>query len=233
MNSETIEFLNAFSGGKYEVKIFPNRTAWLKGRSNTIGASEAAAVIGKSPWMNEVELWERKRGKAVEEKYNADMSRGQRSEAHIRELYGIEMGVDVFDGTNIMLVSKEYPFMSCTLDGAYLENSEENYNINQITPVILEIKSARRTGYSWNNDSVPEHYLVQILHQFAVTGWDKAVLRARFFASPNYPLAVEQSYVFYRKDYEREIDSLICREMQFWETNVKGGERPSVKMPSI
>lgn len=233
MNDDTIKLMRAFSYGKYEVKSFSDRTSWLKGRCNTIGASEAAAVIGKSPWMNEVELWERKRGKEVKENTNASMSRGTRSEAHIRELYGIEMGVDVFDGTNIMLVSKEYPFMSCTLDGAYLENSEENYNINQITPVILEIKSARRIGDSWNNDFVPEHYLIQILHQFAVTGWNKAVLRVRFFARPNYPLAVEQSYVFYRKDYEREIDSLICREMQFWETNVKGGERPSVKMPLI
>lgn len=232
MNDETVKLMLDFSYDKYEVRRFSDRIAWLKGRCNTIGASEAASVLGLSPWMNEVELWERKRGKEVKENTNASMNRGTRSEAHIRELYAIEMGVGVFDGTNIMLVSKEYPFMSCTLDGAYLENSDGNYNGDQITPVILEIKSAQKND-SWNNDSVPEHYLIQILHQFAVTGWNKAVLRVRFFASPNYPLAVEKSYVFLRKDYEHEIDALICREMQFWETNVEGGVRPSVKMPSI
>lgn len=232
MNDETVKLMRGFSYGKYEVKSFSDRTSWLKGRSNTIGASEAAAVLGMSPWMNEIELWERKRGKEVKENTNASMNRGTRSEAHIRELYGIEMGVGVFDGTNIMLVSKEYPFMSCTLDGAYLENSDGNYNEKQITPVILEIKSAQKND-SWNNDSVPEHYLIQILHQFAVTGWDKAVLRVRFFASPNYPTAFEKSYFFYRKDYENEINALVFNEMRFWETNVKGGVRPPVKMPSI
>lgn len=232
MNDDTIKLMRAFSYGKYEVKSFSDRTSWLKGRCNTIGASEAAAVIGKSPWMNEVELWERKRGKEVKENTNASMSRGTRSEAHIRELYGIEMGVHVFDGTNIMLVSKEYPFMSCSLDGFYIDPRDDNCIGDQIKPIILEIKSAQKND-SWNNDTIPEHYLIQILHQFAVTGWEKAVLRARFFASPNYPLAVEKSYVFLRKDYEQEIDSLICREMQFWETNVKGDKRPSVKMPSI
>ena len=228
MKIKTIEFLNAFSDGKYEIKIFPDRTAWLKGRSNTIGASEAAAVIGKSPWMNEVELWERKRGKAVEEKCNADMSRGQRSEAHIRELYSIEMGYDILDGTNIMLVSNEYPFMSCTLDGILLEHDKDWSEI----PVIFEIKSSRKNDM-WGDDTIPEHYLIQILHQFAVTGWDKAVLRVRFFASPNYPTAFEKSYLFYRKDYEYEINALVFNEMRFWEANVKGGGRPSVKMPSI
>ena len=224
----TVEFLKSFSDGKYEVNTFPDRTAWLKGRSNTIGASEAAAVIGRSPWMNEVELWERKRGKAVEEKCNADMSRGQRSEAHIRELYSIEMGYDILDGTNIMLVSNEYPFMSCTLDGILLEHDKDWPEI----PVVFEIKSSRKNNM-WGDSTIPEHYLIQILHQFAVTGWDKAVLRVRFFASPNYPTAVEKSYVFYRKDYEYEINALVFNEMRFWETNVKGGARPSVKMPSI
>ena len=226
MNDDTIKLMRGFSYGKYEVKSFSDRTSWLKGRFNTIGASEAAAVIGKSPWMNEVELWERKRGKAVEEKCNADMSRGQRSEAHIRELYSIEMGYDILDGTNIMLVSNEYPFMSCTLDGILLEHDKDEI------PVIFEIKSSRKNDM-WGDDTIPEHYLIQILHQFAVTGWDKAVLRVRFFASPNYPTAFEKSYLFYRKDYEYEINALVFNEMRFWETNVKGGARPSVKMPSI
>lgn len=228
MNDDTIKLMRAFSYGKYEVKSFSDRTAWLKGRCNTIGASEAAAVLGKSPWMNEVELWERKRGKAVEEKYNADMSRGRESEEHIRELYSIEMGYDILDGTNIILVSTENPFMSCTLDGILLEHDKDWSEI----PVVFEIKSSRKNDM-WGDDTIPEHYLIQILHQFAVTGWDKAVLRVRFFASPNYQKAVEKSYVFYRKDYENEINTLVCREMQFWETNVKGGKRPPVKMPSI
>lgn len=224
----TIEGLLNFANGKYHVMRYADRAAWLKGRCNTIGASEAAAVLGKSPWMNEVELWERKRGKEVEEKCNANMTRGQRSEAHIRELYSIEMGYDILDGTNIILVSTENPFMSCTLDGILLEHDKDWSEI----PVVFEIKSARKNDM-WGNDTIPDHYLIQVLHQLAVTGWDKAILRVRFFASPGYEAAWEKSYTFLREDYEDQIEALISKERWFWEFNVKNGHKPSIKMPEI
>ena len=46
-----------------ERKTFSNRAEWLAGRTNGIGASEAAATIGISPFMSTYELWEEKTGK--------------------------------------------------------------------------------------------------------------------------------------------------------------------------
>ena len=44
--------------------IITNEAEWLKARLKGIGGSEAAAIIGKSPWCSNVELWRRKTGRA-------------------------------------------------------------------------------------------------------------------------------------------------------------------------
>ena len=44
-----------------------NRTEWLKERNNGIGASDAAAILGLSPYMSNQRLWEIKTGRFVPE----------------------------------------------------------------------------------------------------------------------------------------------------------------------
>ena len=39
------------------------REEWLEARKGTIGGSEAAAVLGKSPWLTNTQLWEDKTGR--------------------------------------------------------------------------------------------------------------------------------------------------------------------------
>ena len=43
---------------------FETREEWLEGRSIGIGASEAAAAIGMSPWQTTLDLWKLKTGNA-------------------------------------------------------------------------------------------------------------------------------------------------------------------------
>ena len=43
---------------------YENREEWLAARKAGIGASEAAAVIGKSSFMSNMELWRLKTGRA-------------------------------------------------------------------------------------------------------------------------------------------------------------------------
>ena len=39
-----------------------NREEWLQARRRGIGGSDAAAVLGLSPWKSNVRLWEEKTG---------------------------------------------------------------------------------------------------------------------------------------------------------------------------
>lgn len=219
-------FLDAEADEFYTTQLYFDREEWLKGRTKTLGASDAAAVIGKSPWMTELDLWKAKTGKAKPTKSNADMERGHLSEEHIRELYAIEMGRTVYDGTGIILTSKYFPCMSCTLDGIIAPKSGER------TPTILEIKSVN-FHQGWQGDEIPTHYLAQVLHQMAVTGWEKAILRARFCAHEGWEMASERSYQFLYEDYKDQINALVDREEMFWRKYVVGGKRPPVTMPVI
>ena len=93
-------------GENYFVTEYANRSDWLKGRHNYLGASDAASVLGISPWMTNVQLYENKVNPVVDEKPPTEqMLRGIKSDSHIRELYAIESGDDVEDVTGKVLVS--------------------------------------------------------------------------------------------------------------------------------
>ena len=222
---EELNVLRDKSNGMYYAVGYSNRSAWLDGRANGIGASEVAAVLGKSPWMTERELWESKvNPSSRKHNGNADTERGSRSEEHIRELYGIEMGCRVYDGTNIILRSAEYPFMTASLDGFILEKDG---------PCVMEIKSVRKSGGDWSDDTMPNYYLLQVLAQLVVTGWKEAILVARFCRSQGWDKAFERTYRIYASDYGDAMTKLVGKVASFWTNNVLANKAPGVRVPSI
>lgn len=210
----------------YTVYKYENRKDWLFARKGHIGASDAAAVVGLSPWMTNVQLYDDKTSPFdVKEIKSAMIERGVRSEPHIRELYAIESGDAVQDGTGIMLVSNEHRFMSCTLDGACIDKDGK--------PYILEIKSVNWTRKWSRGYSIPNYYFIQLLHQMVVTGWDKAVLLARIIM-PSGDEVITRKYIVNRDDVKLLMTGLIEKESEFAKS-IENGIRPNliVPIPSI
>lgn len=208
----------------YSIEEYANRSDWLKGRHKYIGASDAASVLGISPWMTNVQLYENKVNPIGKEKPPTEqMLRGIKSESHIRELYAIESGDEVEDGTGKVLVSHDNPFMSCTLDGACLDKNGR--------PYILEIKSVNYSRH-WSNKSLPDHYFIQCLHQLAVTGWDRAVLVARIVMPADGDVVTRKFNISYEEN-EGLIESLVCKERDFWNDHVLKGVKPNKILPNI
>ena len=210
----------------YTVFEFGNRKDWLFARKEHIGASDASAVLGLCPWRTNVQLWEEKMSdEEPVEIVNPNIERGIKSEPHIRELYAIESGDSVQDGTGIMLVSNKHRFMSCTLDGACIDKDGK--------PYILEIKSVNWTRKWSRGNSIPDYYFIQLLHQMVVTGWDKAVLLARIIM-PVGDEVVTRKYIVNRDDVGALMDGLIEKESEFAKS-IENGIRPNliVPLPSI
>ena len=206
----------------YTVFEFGNRKDWLLARKGHIGASDASAVLGLCPWRTNVQLWEEKMSdEEPVEIINPNIERGIKSEPHIRELYAIESGDSVQDGTGIMLVSNEHPFMSCTLDGACIDKDGK--------PYILEIKSVNWTRKWSRGNSIPDYYFIQLLHQMVVTGWDKAVLLARIIM-PSGDEVVTRKYIVNRGDVKLLMDGLIEKESEFAKS-IEDGIRPNLIIP--
>ena len=120
---------------------FETREEWLEGRMQGIGASEAAAVVGMSPWMSKLELWRLKVGaeKARDLSGSAAVSRGVRMEPALRSLYAAmhpNCTVDYFPYD--ILYQAERPYIFATLDG---EITDEHGRKG-----VLEIKTSQWQG---------------------------------------------------------------------------------------
>lgn len=192
---------------------------WLLERRKHIGASDASAVVGLSPWMSNIDLWMDKTSVLPPKQScnaSASIERGTKSESYIRELYAIEHPLHVVkDGTGKIIVSDKFPFMSCTLDGDCQDDYGKSY--------ILEIKSVRASA-EWKKDNVPQHYLIQCLHQLIVTGYEYAVLKARIIKLDG--TVYENEYKIFSDNYIVEMKTLVEKEKEFWKC-VETNTRPS------
>lgn len=200
---------------------YPDRESWLAGRGNGIGASEAAAIVGLSPWMTSMELWHQKTGQAQHKDLstNAAIELGVRLEPALRGLYGAmhpEQRIEyhAYD----ILFQEERPWLFATLDGETISADESRG--------VLEIKSSTPgKAVEWEKwkGRVPDHYFVQVLHQLLATGYDKAVLFAGLLTLEG-DLSTRE-YEFSREDYESDLAWLLDKEERFWH-NVKTRTMP-------
>lgn len=57
----------------YKIYDFEDEKAWLKGRLNGIGGSDASAVVGKNPYKTNIELFEEKTGRRIAPDISGDL----------------------------------------------------------------------------------------------------------------------------------------------------------------
>lgn len=159
------------------------RDAWLEGRKFSIGASEAAAVCGESPWLSPLELFARKLGKMPDPDLSdvehvrwgnllepaivaetADRLKlrllSVAESAERLESPEVEI-VGAVEGRQLFLRSHSCPWMVATLDGLAIDEAGALVSIE-----------AKNTSYwqreDWEGGEAPVHYLLQVAHQLAV-----------------------------------------------------------------
>lgn len=210
-----------------EYKHFPDREAWLKGRKDFpgIGASEAASIVGASSWMSASELWQLKTGRKEPKdlSLNEQVSYGTHAEEHIRALFMLKhpeykLEYRPFD----FMYQKERPWLRCTLDGEVVVPDGERGT--------LEVKTAQiqsKSQYAQWNNRIPDHYLVQLLHQFLATGYSFAYLTAELMYMDG--SSTLRSYYFRAQDYYDDMEWLLEEEEKFWDS-VLNQKTPNVKL---
>ena len=210
-----------------EYKHFPDREAWLKGRKDFpgTGASEAASIVGASSWMSASELWQLKTGRKEPKdlSLNEQVSYGTHAEEHIRALFMLKhpeykLEYRPFD----FMYQKERPWLRCTLDGELVVPDGERGT--------LEVKTAQiqsKSQYAQWNNRIPDHYLVQLLHQFLATGYSFAYLTAELMYMDG--SSTLRSYYFRAQDYYDDMEWLLEEEEKFWDS-VLNQKTPNVKL---
>ena len=212
------------------------RKEWLKARQKGIGGSDAASVLGISPWKTNVQLWEEKTGITEPEDISEKevVRFGKESEATIRQLFQLdfpEYQVS-YDEFGMIANEPDCPFIFATLDG---ELTDKNGRKG-----ILEIKTTEiRRPIDWKKwkGQVPDYYYAQIVHQLLATGYDFAILKARIrerrdiFGEFGWSVIVRH-YLFERSPLLEDIAYLKEKEIAFWRA-VQTKTRPALILPEL
>ena len=212
---------------------------WITQRKNLIQASDAASILGMSPWQTDAQLWDEK-SKGITEDISSKpcIIYGKKMEPVIRESFLIDNPYFSCDYHEFdILVSDARPWQGCTLDGELsVETPFNPWGLCFGDRGILECKTGSFRGLSdlhkW--DDIPMHYYCQILHQLSVTEWDFVILTARLKRDAfreedkGFPQIENRSFIVKRKDCLEDIELLNRAEEAFYES-LKSGKRPTAK----
>ena len=186
-----------------------SRQEWLDFRRKGIGGSDAAAILGLSPWASPLDVYLSKTGELpTESDEPSDAMRfGSILEDIVAQEFSRRTGLKV-RRRNAMLQHKDYPFMLANLDRRIVGGG------------ILECKTANAfTAGDWA-DGVPEHYMCQVQHYLAVTGEKFAYIAV---------LIGGQKFEFARIERDEPfISTIIDYERTFWHDNVLAGKAPEI-----
>lgn len=188
------------------------RQEWLQDRRKGIGGTDAAAILGVSPWAGPIDVWRDKTGVAPLERLNPDdppIWWGRKLEPLILERYTMATGRETYRPG--LLRHPDHPVLLANPDALVADVRRG-----------VEAKTAR-TAEGWGEegtDQMPPAYLVQVIHYMAVTGfesWDCAVLIGA---------SDLRIYTVYRDEaFEREI---VARLLEWWDRHVVKGEVPAL-----
>jgi putative phage-type endonuclease len=175
-----------------------NHEEWLKLRSQYIGGSDAAAVVGMNPFASPYSLWAEKTGKVPGFAGNLATEVGSYLEEFVAQKFAQETGKKVRK-CNQSFLNSEYPFAIANIDR---EIVGEDAGLEIKTTDSLNLKKFKGGEY-------PANYYCQMVHYLAVTGkkrWYLAVL----IGNKEF-----KWFVLDRDEYE--IAALMGAEAAFWE----------------
>lgn len=180
-----------------------SRAKWLDLRAEGLGGSDAAWVLGRSPYKSTYSGWAEKAGLVPEPDLsdNEAIEWGNVLEPVVADRFASLYGFEVIN-LPVMLAHPTYPHMLANVDRFIVEDG-------RITG-LLEVKTAglRQADY-WQGDNVPVHYALQVQHYLAVTGLEYGYLVV---------LIGGQQMKAYRLDRdEAQIEELIEAECDMWE----------------
>ena len=192
------------------------REEWLAYRRRGIGGSDAAAVLGISPFMTGRDLYYDKLGisAAADDENWVAKEIGHRLEPLVAEIFSKRTGLKVFQ-KKFMFQHPQYPWMLADLD--YLVKLPDG------SIAILECKtSTSNSSENWwyaGKEIVPAYYESQGRHYMAVMNYSKTFFCCLFTDTRE---AIIRS-IDRDMAYEEE---LIALEDTFWNENVVKQQPP-------
>ena len=171
---------------------------WLERRRNSIGGSDAGAVVGLNAFVSPYSLWCEKTGRIPGFAGNLATEVGTYLEEFVAQKFAAETGKKVRRCNNI-IYNPDYPFAHVNIDRDVVG---EDAGLECKFTDSLNLKK-------YKNGEYPERFYCQCVHSLAVTGkkrWYLAVL-----------IGNKDFRWFTIERDEAEIAALMTAEADFWE----------------
>ncbi len=165
---------------------------WFKMRREKIGASDAPAIMGVSPWCTPYQKWEEKIFQK-EKETTPSMQRGIDMENLAKEHFEAETGILVIP---CVILHPKFDWMVASLDG--LDINEE---------AIVEIKCPGKEDHDLaKRGKVPEKYIPQLQHQMEVCEKEEVYY---------YSFSGEDGVIVILKRDDKYIEKMLEAEKEF------------------
>lgn len=216
-----------------QVTVYGSREEWLEARKEGLGASDASALLGISPWKNNVQLWEEKCGITVPEDIGdkPQVKYGNDAEPLLREFFALDHPEYGLSFTPFKIIRHEqHPFITCTPDGELLEAGTNRRGGLEIK--TTEILSS--AGWARWKGRIPDEYYAQVCQQMLATGWEFVVLlvQIKYTTAEGDQRKEVRYYKIERADCMEDI-ALVEREAVLFWPCVLERRRPNLKLPPI
>lgn len=205
-------------------------------RSKFVGGSDAAAILGVSPYKTPVELWLEKTGKAPNEVIDAArqrmFDRGHKLEPFIRDmvvdkLRDLGMTVELI-ACNARYIDPDHPFMSCEIDFELRLTGEMEIGGEVVVfdgeHVNADAKSvtgfARKKWGEENTEDVPIEYAAQFMHGLMVTPGQRRFCLVAALRS------FDDVDIYWTRRDDETIAAMREKEVFFWNDCVLAGVAP-------
>ena len=213
-----------------QMKQFDFTEQWLKART-LIGGSDAAALVGMSPYKDNITLWKEKTGRQKPPDIsNEEFVRfGHDAEPHLREMFALDHPqYQVGYLENNMFFNDKYPFAHASLDG-WITDQDGRRGVLEIKTTNI-LQSMQREKW---NDRIPDNYYCQVLWYLMVTEFDFVVLKARLRSEWQGEIRVTiRHYTIERSEVEEDIEELRKAAEKFWKA-VQEDREPYLILPAI
>lgn len=206
--------------------IMGNTVPWLIRRRTGIGASDAPAILGLSPWSSPRDVYLSKVSDTIADEQTEAMEMGHRLEPVILSIVRDRHGnpdnqrhryLGKIEPSPGMLRSREHPHLLASLDGVVVEHDGTLAPINAKNVSVYRRKSWEDTEYG-----APDEVAIQVFQEAIVLGADHG------YAAPFYGNTMPEPI---RLDVPRDFREWYLAESKlWWDGHVVAGVEPAPTM---